>query len=194
VSNSFETPWTVARQAPLSIGFPRQEYWSGFPFPSPGDLPDPGIKPMSPACQADSLPLSHQGSPFPYITAWEILYITLFYFGVCCLFFPSDHECHGSYKTGFHSSFCLAQGGSSVEHHWNELKVWLENRSLGRGWQSERWDSEGPAWQLALSAEISFYGDNDTSAVKATSAEVCIPELADSDWMQGKGRKLMGVR
>ena len=43
------TPWTVARQAPLSMGFSRQEYWSGLPFPSPGDLPDPGIKPTSPA-------------------------------------------------------------------------------------------------------------------------------------------------
>ena len=44
VSDSFVTPWTVAHQAPLSMGFPRQEYWSGLPFPSPGDLPDPGIK------------------------------------------------------------------------------------------------------------------------------------------------------
>ena len=42
------TPWTVDRQAPLSISFPRQEYWSGLPFPSPGDLSDPGIEPMSP--------------------------------------------------------------------------------------------------------------------------------------------------
>ena len=50
------TPWTVAHQAPLSIGFSRQEYWSGLPFPSPWDLPDPGIKPRSPALQADSLP------------------------------------------------------------------------------------------------------------------------------------------
>ena len=47
MSNSFTTPWTVARQAPLLMGFPRQEYWSGLPFPSPGDLPDPGIKPTS---------------------------------------------------------------------------------------------------------------------------------------------------
>ena len=45
----FVTPWTVARLAPLSMGFPRQEYWSGFPFPSPGDLPDPEIEPASPA-------------------------------------------------------------------------------------------------------------------------------------------------
>ena len=47
VSRSFATPWTVAHQAPLPVGFPRQEYWSGLPFPSPGDLPDPGIKPVS---------------------------------------------------------------------------------------------------------------------------------------------------
>ena len=44
----FATLWTIAHQAPLSMGFPRQEYWSGLPFPSPGDLPNPGIKPMSP--------------------------------------------------------------------------------------------------------------------------------------------------
>ena len=48
VSNS-ATPWTVALQAPLSMGFPRQEYWSVLPFPSPGDLPDPGIRPSFPA-------------------------------------------------------------------------------------------------------------------------------------------------
>ena len=50
------TPWTVACQAPLPMGFSRQEYWSGLPFPSPGDLSDPGIEPGSPALQADSLP------------------------------------------------------------------------------------------------------------------------------------------
>ena len=57
---------TVAHQASLSVVFPRQEYWSGLPFPPPGDLPDPGIKPVppaAPALQADCLPLSHQGSP-----------------------------------------------------------------------------------------------------------------------------------
>ena len=54
VAQSCLTPWTVARQAPLSMGFSRQEYWSGLPFPSPGDRPNPGIKPRSPALQADS--------------------------------------------------------------------------------------------------------------------------------------------
>ena len=57
------TLWAAARQAPLSMGLSRQEYWSGLPCPPSGDLPDPGIKPRSPALQADSLPLSHQGSP-----------------------------------------------------------------------------------------------------------------------------------
>ena len=61
-SNSFATPRTVARQAPLPMEFSRQEYWSGLPFPSTGDLPDPGIKPVSPAWQVNSLSLSHPGS------------------------------------------------------------------------------------------------------------------------------------
>ena len=51
----FATRWTVAHQASPSMGFSRQEYWSGLPFPSPGDLPDPGIKPRSPTLQADAL-------------------------------------------------------------------------------------------------------------------------------------------
>ena len=57
------TPWTVACKAPLSMGFSRQEYWSGLPFPSPGDLLDPGIEPRYPALQADSLPTELQGKP-----------------------------------------------------------------------------------------------------------------------------------
>ena len=55
------TPWTIAHQAPLSMGFSRQGYWSGLPFPSPGDLPDPGIEPGSPALHVDSLPNELQG-------------------------------------------------------------------------------------------------------------------------------------
>ena len=59
----FVTPWTVAYQAPLSMGFSRQECWSGLPSPSPGDLPDPGIEPRSPALQADALPSEPPGKP-----------------------------------------------------------------------------------------------------------------------------------
>ena len=62
VSDSFVSPWTVALQAPLFMEFSSQEYWSGLPFPSPGNLPNPGIEPTSPALQVDSLLLSHQGS------------------------------------------------------------------------------------------------------------------------------------
>ena len=60
----FSTPGTVAYQAPPSMGFSRQEYWSGLPFPSPGDLPNAGIEPRSPTLQADSLPSEPPGKPF----------------------------------------------------------------------------------------------------------------------------------
>ena len=59
----FATPWTVAYQAFLSMGFSRQEYWSGLLFPSPGDFPDPGIEPRSPTLQADTLPSEPPGKP-----------------------------------------------------------------------------------------------------------------------------------
>ena len=62
----FATPWTVAHQAPPSMEFPRQEYWSGLPFPSPGDLPDPGIEPGSLSLQADGLPSEPPGVPIRF--------------------------------------------------------------------------------------------------------------------------------
>ena len=63
----FVTPWTIAHQ-PLSMRFSPQEYWSGLLCPSPGDPPDPCIKPASPALQVDSLPVSHWGGPLPWFT------------------------------------------------------------------------------------------------------------------------------
>ena len=65
----FSTPWTVAHQAPPSMEFSRQEYWSGLPFPSPGDLPDPGIEPGAPALQADAL-LSEP--PGGWLYTWSV--------------------------------------------------------------------------------------------------------------------------
>ena len=59
----FVTPWTVVYKAPLSVEFSRQEYWSGLPFPSPGDLPHPGIKPGSPTLKLDTLPSDPPGKP-----------------------------------------------------------------------------------------------------------------------------------
>ena len=64
----FATPWDVTCQAPLSMGFSRQEYWSGLPFPSPGDLPDPGMEPGFPELQADSLPTEPKGT---HLQAWH---------------------------------------------------------------------------------------------------------------------------
>ena len=81
------TPWTGAYQASLSMGFPRQEYWDGLPFPSPRDLPDPGIEPGVPHCRQTLYRLSHQGSPEkaervskPSITS-------------CEQFLPPPHNC-----------------------------------------------------------------------------------------------------
>jgi len=59
----FATLWTVSYQASLSMGFSKQEYWSGLPFPSPGDLPDPGIEPESPTLEADALTSEPPGKP-----------------------------------------------------------------------------------------------------------------------------------
>ena len=81
----FETPWTVAHQVSLSLEFSRQEYWTGLPFPPPGDLPDPGIKPGSPALQADfllselpgaghfSAPLRHEGASRYTLTLYSLV-------------------------------------------------------------------------------------------------------------------------
>ena len=82
----FATPWTVAHQAPPSMGFSRQEYWSELPFPSPGDLPDPGIKPRSLAFQADALTSKPPGkslslSLYIYIHTHTYIYITEL---LCC--------------------------------------------------------------------------------------------------------------
>ena len=70
-SMTLVTPWTVAHQDSLSMGFFRQEYWNGLPFSPPGDLPTPGIKPLPPTLQADSSPLIHQGyCPILFFCMW----------------------------------------------------------------------------------------------------------------------------
>ena len=88
----FATLWTVAHQAPLSMGFSRQEYWSGLPFPSPGDLPDPGTKPRSPALRADALTSEPPRKPPKtdvYIVLKKVFFfkIYIYLFG-CLLGFP----------------------------------------------------------------------------------------------------------
>ena len=68
----FATPWTAAYKAPPSMGFSRQEYWSGVSFPSPGDLPNPGIEPQSPALEADALTSEPPGKPYLRGGLWQI--------------------------------------------------------------------------------------------------------------------------
>ena len=67
-------PWTVAHQAPVSMGFSRQEDWSGLPFPSPGDLPNPGMEPGPPEFEADSLPTEPQGKPYHIVKGCSLMY------------------------------------------------------------------------------------------------------------------------
>ena len=74
----FATPWTVAYQASLSVGFPRQEYWSGLPLPSPGDLPDPEIQPRSLTLQADALPSEPPWNTLKKVTIMVILLVTYY--------------------------------------------------------------------------------------------------------------------
>ena len=76
--NFSAAPWTVARQTPLFVGFSRQEYRSGLPFPSPGDLPDPGIESPSLHWQVDSFPLRQQGSP---LTTLHLVNNSFFFWG-----------------------------------------------------------------------------------------------------------------
>ena len=116
------TPWAAARQAPLSMGFLRQEYWSGLPFLSSGDLSDPGIKSVSLVLQADSLPLSYQGSSgkerdkqtqnvlVQKSEKENHFFSSLF---LCCLFVPSSVHMEFSYflkqtwVVGVSDLFCI---------------------------------------------------------------------------------------
>ena len=107
--------WTVARQAPLSMGFPRQEYWSGLPFPSPGDLPDPGIEPGSPSLQADSLLSEPPGKSEKE--------------NICKLFLSSDFRYSDGLGRGFYCPHLKAGPQESFDwqvRQWSGL--WLPRR------------------------------------------------------------------
>ena len=104
LSDSFETPRTVAHQDPLPMGFPRQEYWAGLPFPSSGDLPGPGIEPVSPALQVNSLPLS-LGAAQPCPSGW-------IYFS------------HLALCTSTASNLLVQDKFSRGEGGWDELGYW----------------------------------------------------------------------
>ena len=90
MSDSFVTPWTVARQAPLSMGFPRQECWSGLPFPSREDLPDPGIKTASPALAGIFFTTEPSGKPVCMYMFVQIY--SLYIPKICDLFRRNDYK------------------------------------------------------------------------------------------------------
>ena len=101
---TFCNPGECNRQAPPSMGFPRQEYWSGLPFPSPRDLPDPGIEPRSPALQADALPSDPPGKPIPIL--YSSLLKKLLFSSKSCLTLcnPMDYS-----NPGFTVLHCLLE-------------------------------------------------------------------------------------
>ena len=128
----FVTPWTTARQAPLSMGFSRQEYWRGLPCPPPGDLPHPGIKPRSPALQENSLPSEPPGKPshpmgghrapascvmqqFP--TSYRFYPPQGVYFNTLSQFVPSPLAPAGSVTCSLCLSLCSCPG-SRTPIHW----------------------------------------------------------------------------
>ena len=121
----FVTPWTVAYQAPPSMGFSRQECWSGLPFPSPGDLPEPGIEPGSPALQADALPSEppgiHQG-------AWLLLLLLSCFSRVRLCVTPETAAHQASLSLGFsrQGHWCGLPFPSPVQ----ESEKWKWSRSV----------------------------------------------------------------
>ena len=92
----FATPWIVAHQAPLSMGFSRQDYWSGVPFPSPGDLPNPRIEPRSPALRADAL--TSEPPVFPIEFIYELISFSKEHFSVRL------SACIGPLSSGLHTA------------------------------------------------------------------------------------------
>ena len=93
MSDSLATPWTVAHQAPLSMGFLKQESWSGLPFPSPGDLPNPGLKPMSPALAGRFFTTESPGKPLFKITELKVTASFLYFHTHFCFSPAIEWKC-----------------------------------------------------------------------------------------------------
>ena len=126
-------PRTAAQQAPLAMGFPRQEYWSGLLFPSPGHLPNPGIEPESPAWQAGSFLLSHQGSPSTHNTSYLLI--------------PSEQR----WKPFIHATSCIYNKLNS----WGQRKdVWYEKSKAPRLVSEQNPGVRSPADPLCLHSNL----------------------------------------
>ena len=121
----FETPWTVACQAPLSMGFSRQESWSGVPFPCPGDLPNSGIEPGSPALQADSLLAEPWGKSF------AVYFILPGFKSEYSEALKLKGEARAKYITAFDIKNIRCHHGMKItEAHWVASRRSVEIRSL----------------------------------------------------------------
>ena len=133
----FATPWTGACQAPPSVGFSRQEYWSGVPFPSPGDLPNPGIEPGSPTLQADSLLSQPPGK-----LCWEET--------VKGQDQKQEDHCKGCWNNSGERCWWLTAGKEQQEH-WEEWKtgcgVWEKEHYPGC--HLSLWSKQWCAWSLS---------------------------------------------
>ena len=139
----FATPWT-AHQAPLSMGFSRQEYWSGLPFPPPGDLPNPGIKPRSPALQADALTSEPPGLISNFIFSnsnshtdatserpWDCMSQIVGPFSAQYSFFSASVNCpHNAAGTRLNAQTCAAK--PTGHHGTRRLSNCLANVHDGR--------------------------------------------------------------
>ena len=119
MSDSFVTLWTVTWQASLSMGFPRQANWSGLPFPSPGDLPKPWIKPASPVSQVDRLPLSYPGN---YYKKWNI---------AICSNMDVPREYHTKWSNSEEEKYHMISVMHGISKKWYKWSyLWKRNRSI----------------------------------------------------------------
>ena len=121
----FATPWTVAYQAPPSMRFSRQEYWSGLPFPSLGDLPDPGIKPRSSTLQADALPSEPPGKRLWSLRALQSLTEALWKLWKVAATETMVLEYQSSFMQSGPAGLDSASGCGTSRHHCLPLSEWL---------------------------------------------------------------------
>ena len=118
------TPWTVACQAPLSMGFSRQEYWNGLPFPSPGDLLNPEIKTGSPALQSDSLLSELLGVNYNFQQTFQILpYRSSWSQELCIVRSFSQHSTQVLYKCWFWKCPCFTDQEAMGGGFWGHMHV-----------------------------------------------------------------------
>ena len=174
MSDSFATPWTVAHQVPLSMGFSRQEYWHGLPFLSSGDLPNPGNKPVSPALAGRFFTTEPPGKPIiPLRRSSKSKTLSIL---LLCFTWHASHTHqyrpgHGAGKNPFPNLRGLQQTFSHLYCRSVGDSPWLSSIFFSHGDQAARkppiWDittTQRGSWQLSKTQAITAFRDNTTSA------------------------------